>query len=193
MLTVNGTLNRIHEWSEPARHPMARFFLARLGCIACTAIEAVAAAFAILECTKHAAEGLKRAIKALLIVNHQALENQAHRRIGCHTIIADLLEICKLIVGIASTVFIGIVFSPEINFRIHLKLGIAVDNLAVKKEKQLKAQIDTKIKAAKIAQERAERFAKFQAQRQTAKDASEQEYAVDCRLAELLGIAFRTK
>jgi len=189
MLTVNGTLNRINEWGQPTQHPMARFFLTRLDSIVCIAVESISVTYNTALALKHTSQAFtKLGARICLLIRPKstALQNFYKRQPGLKTIKKDLSYIARLIVGIISTILTGTVLSPEINFRIHLKLGLAVDNVAIKREKDLKIQLDTKMRAEKITKERAERFAQFQAERQMALQTEADEYAVDARLAELL-------
>lgn len=53
-----------------------------------------------------------------------------------------LVDLCKAIAGLASTIFIGIVFSPEVNFFIHVKLQLVEDDFESRKlERERQASV----------------------------------------------------
>lgn len=188
MLTVNMLLNRIHEWGEPEEHPIKRIALTRLACLGAVALEC----FCTVEAAWSLGNQLYSTTKVLagkglyhIFPKSPLFQNFATQGLNTQAIGTSLLQICKLIVGLASTLLIGVIFSPEINFRLHLRMGLAVDNLLVRKQKDLAAKLAAEAKAAELAQVRAIRFAQFQAEQRAAKDAGKPK-PIDSHLAELL-------
>ena len=186
---LNTTLNQIHDWGEPEQHPMKRMFLTRVAGLGCAAIEAGVIALTtghlIRLTASEAVTGSAKALR-LLFPKSETLSKCADRPTHATQMKSALVELCHLVAGLASTIFNGIIFSPAINFRMHIKWGLAIDNLAVKKQKNLDAKLKAQAAAEAITQARAERFAQFEANRQAVKTAQAEEDAIDAHLAELL-------
>jgi hypothetical protein len=182
---INSLLNRAHECGEFNQHPMKRFFLTRLQTLLCIPLEGIAAAYALGH-TGAALSGAGKKMGAsglrVLFPKSEALLQESHKETQVKN---TLITLCCRIAGFASTLFIGI-FSPELNFRLHKKLGLAVDNLVQKKEQALRLKLETDLKAAQIERQRSERFAKFQAAQKAADEAEALQQMIDSRLAELL-------
>lgn len=162
---INWMLNRIHEWGQPEQHPLNRIGLTRLAGVGCVAIETLAVAYNAVQSLRIQTCCL---IKGSMILFNKVVPGSRQLTTvdslvsGLHDLKTCMIRIAKIIAGIASTIFFGLLFSPEINFRLHLKLGLAVDNWSVKKEKQIKDQQEFEIESATIKKERADRFAQFQ-------------------------------
>lgn len=179
---LNTSLNKIHGWSEPEQHPMKRMFLTRASSIGCCVLESAVLTLSVGQlgflCGKKAKmECIKRLALVFPKIKHEEQDLPIKEA---------FLEVCKIVSGLASTIFSGIVFSPELNFRFHLQLGLAVDNLAVKKQKELETKLRVEAKAAEITKAREMRFAQFEADRTAAKEAQAKEDAIDAHLAQLL-------
>lgn len=181
---LNHTLNRIHDWGDAEQPPMKRMFLTRISGIACGIVEA--AGIAASSCrlsvlaTRELARLLSRPMQAAFPAS-KCLRSYSQHPSCFEETSTTFLTLCKRVAGLASTLFFGVVFSPELNFRLHIKLGLAIDTLAVKKQKELLAKLRVQEKTAEINKARAERFAKFEAERRVIKE----ELAIDSRLAEL--------
>lgn len=162
---INWISNRIHEWGQPEQHLLRRVGLTRLASVACMTIEILAVSSNAIRCL-----GIQTGclIKGSAFLFYKIFPRVEHLKFidnnlsGLEDLKKCIIKIAKIIAGIASTVFFGLVFSPEVNFRLHIMLGLAVDNLTVKKEKQLKDQLEFEAQSAIITIERAKRFAKFQ-------------------------------
>ena len=193
-MSVNNSLlsksfNQIHHWSEPEQHPMTRMFLTRITEVPCTILEAALIVFKTLELSLTGAQQLMRAsskIAAKVLPNSQILREYADRPSFFQDFKSQGLDISRLVVGLTSTIFIGVFFSPETNFKVHLKLGLVTDSQAEKNQRALAAKLQMELQKAEITKARNERFAKLEAAQQASKDAEAQAYAVDSRLAELL-------
>jgi hypothetical protein len=186
---LSKTFNQIHRWSEPEQHPMTRMFLTRITEIPCSVIEAASIVFKTLEFGLNGAKDLmtvsaKSAVKVL--PNSKLLKEYAGQPLLLQDLKAQGREIGRLVAGLTSTIFIGVFFSPEANFKIHLKLGLVADNQAEKNQRTLAAKLQMELQKAEITKARNERFAKLEAAQQASRDAEAQAYAVNSRLAELL-------
>lgn len=186
---INSPLNQIHRWSEPEQNPMTRMFLTRLSEIVCLVIEVSLISFKALEISLLGAKQMTLLVAKTVNEIFPSLKKfKSHSPASSYfsTIQTKGKNIGYLVAGLASTVFIGLIFSPEANFKIHLQLGLATDNLAEKNQRELAAKLQAEMQKAKITKERTERFAKLEAERQAAKKAEREAYAVESRLAELL-------
>lgn len=189
MLAINCMFNRVHEWGEANRPPVNRILLTRLGTMAGAGIESLTIAFGSLNVgvklgdivTKYSMKTFSK-----LFPKSRFAANLPKSAASFNKVKDNLLLVSKLIIGLASSLLLGILFTPELNFRIHLKLGLIVDNLDIRKQKEQKATLDAEVKAAEITRLRANRYAQFQSQRQAAKNAEEKENAIDTNLAVLL-------
>lgn len=182
-MILNSLLNRIHEWGEPDKSLVKRIVFTRLGSTACLPVEVVSLAFSSLEIAWNAtlfSYELGKKVKRIV------LREESSEHLPVNPLKNSFFTTCKLIVSIASTLIIGVILSPELNFRLHLKLGLAVDNLSVTKQKELQIKLETQRRAEEITKARAARFAKFEAERQAAKDEEIAKNAFDAHLAELL-------
>jgi hypothetical protein len=164
---LSNTLNQIHQWSEPGQNPMKRMFLTRLAEIGCAGIEASTLAFKTIELSALSA-------KHLMHAPTDEMRTKAN-------------EVANLLKGLTSTLIFGVFFSPEANFKMHLKLKLAVDNRAEKSQRELAAKLQAELQKAEITKIRNERFAKLEAEEQAIKEAKNQADVVNSRLAELLG------
>lgn len=111
-------LNKIYEWTEPEQQPMTRMFLTRVGGIVCAFFELIAvgeAALKIFSGSKFS--DVKKSVE----------------------------QLCRLIIGLASTILIGIVFSPAVNYRIHIGLEIVLHDVTLRKEKQVQLNAQRQI------------------------------------------------
>lgn len=190
MHPLNSLLNHIHEWGENEQHPMKRMFLTRFACFACSGIELFALGLSLAnlgaEIGKAAISLSTRSLQIIQAKGHPPKKELLLDSIYSQRITKKFLLTCKLVAGLASTLLVGVILSPEVNFRIHLKLELAVDNLIIKKQKELKARGIAETKAIEISKARALRIAKFDAERLAHKKAQEKAQALDERLAELL-------
>lgn len=185
---INEISNSIHEWSQPEQSPWKTIVLTRAGGVACAAIETCsimlnASLWLGMELPCFV---LREPIKIITKIasDRNWWQGGAEWLPDSHQITKDLLSLAKIITGLASTIFFGIIFCPELNFRIHLKLGLAVDNLAVKREKDLRDKLEAQAKAEEIKLKRA---ADLQMQRSEAKAEEEiDDERIDSELAELL-------
>jgi hypothetical protein len=182
---VNTLLNQIHEWGEFDQHPMKRLFLTRVGTIATLFLETAAAGYALAR----VGNALFQTSKTLISLGiHRLFPKVEPPHGAAESLILlkkECLACCQRIAGLLSTLFLGI-FSPEINFRNHKKLLLAIDNLSEKKEKELRRKLETELKSAQIKKERLIHFTQQQAEREKAHAAEEKEKQIDARLAELL-------
>ena len=88
-------------------------------------------------------------------------------------------------IGFASSVILGIFISPELNFRFHIWMELITNHSNERKQKLLKAKLTAELDAIEVTKQRAERFAKFQAQQQQ-QWKENTPCPIDNRLAELL-------
>lgn len=164
-------------------------FLTRMTEVPCAVMEAALIVFKTLELSLTTAKQLiaasSKAIVKILPYS-QMLREYPDRPWLLQDIKLQGMDICRLVAGLTSTIFIGIFFSPETNFKIHLKLDLTTDNRAAKNQRALAVKLQMELQKAEITKARNERFAKLEAEQQTGKDAEAQAYAVNSRLAELL-------
>lgn len=68
-----------------------------------------------------------------------------------------LIDLTKRIVGVTSTLVIGIILSPEVNYFIHVKLGLAKDDIAERKNRRdqqiLEKELQDKARAEQLNQQ----------------------------------------
>lgn len=186
---INGVLNWVNEKNQPECNPLARMFLTRLGGVVCLVTEAVTVVFNALKALQRSATNVFSFTRRSFLMLCCCMCGRLPRKEGIpmrERFRTRILNICKLVVGIASTIFFGIVFSPMLNFKIHIKLKIAVDMLAEKRRKEQVANDETLRVIREVEEGRAKRFAEFLESRQLEKEAKEQENAIDAHLAELL-------
>lgn len=167
MLNINPLVNRIHEWGEPDQLPWKAMGLTRVSGIVLAAFEAMAALYkSLLFAWSFPVYVIRSFYKGICqvivpIKRSQTIEKDLRstekRQIG-----NQMQVLAKLIVGLSSTLFFGIIFSPEINFRLHQKLGLAVDNAGLRKEKALMAKLEFEAKQTAFNKERNERLLQFQ-------------------------------
>jgi hypothetical protein len=74
-------------------------------------------------------------------------------------------EIARLIQGLVSTLFFGVVFSPEANFKVHVKLSLVVENLTKESHHKLAEQLAEEL-STEVVKARNERFAHIEATQQ---------------------------
>jgi hypothetical protein len=174
---LNHALNKIHYWSEPDKNPMKRMFLTRFAEIGCAGIEASLIAIRTMQ------------LGALIIKNlfHPLLNPSSPfpYKFAVIELAGKAHEVAALIEGLTSTIFFGVIFSPEANFKVHLNLKLAVDNEAEKMQKERTAKLQAELQKAEITKMRNARYAKLEAEQQAVKDAEAQAYVVNSRLAEL--------
>ena len=118
-------LNKICEWSEPSQTTTTRMFLTRSAAFACALFEVAAIG-----------ETIYKGITTIFSNSTCKLEE-------CKL---SLFKIAKLTVGIASTVLLGIAFSPAINYRIHVALGLVEYDLNLSKQRQAMANAHQQLK-----------------------------------------------
>lgn len=157
---IDSTFNQIHYWSEPEQNPMQRMFLTRLSEIGCVAVETFSLICKTIEL-------MTLVGKQLIILSSKPAGIFSYPKFHDSFfppffLLSDIKfgaeEMCRLIVGLASTIFIGIVFSPETNFKIHLKLRLIRDNLAEKTKKERAIKLLLEKQSAEIIKARKERF-----------------------------------
>ena len=186
---LSNTFNKIHHWSEPEQHPLTRMFLTRLAETACAVIEAASIIFKSMEliftCGKQIALSAS-GIAFKLFPSSQWLQEHSQRPSLVEEIKDQGNEIRLLVSGLACTIFVGIFFSPEANFKLHLKLKLVVDDLAEKMQKKLASKLQAELQKAEITKARDQRIAQLEAEQQAVKKAESEAYAVNARLAELL-------
>lgn len=190
LLKINVVANRIHEWSESGQNLWKQIALARICSIALAAIEATSMLYysAFLLTWQLPVNVINKSIYVCgsILSRIKRLENIQCQAPNLVPIKKNMFSIAKIIVGLASTSFFGIIFSPEINFWLHCKLGLTVDNVGLRKEKAMKVKLEVEAKAAIIRKERAERFTQFQNERQATKAAEDQDdNNIDADLAKL--------
>lgn len=127
-------LNKVHEWTEPEQQPMTRMFSTRVGGIACAFFELIAVG--------------QTALKIFSAANFGDVKDSTEK-------------LCRLIIGLASTILIGVVFSPAINYRIHIALGIVVHDVALRKEKQAQFNAQRQIEKVQLETDKLLRLAKL--------------------------------
>lgn len=163
---VNWISNRIHEWGEPEQSTFKRIAFTRIGAIASLVVEIAANIFFMMKWCMWQVPGaiLRETLEKILlpVFPGKNLKSATAKLPNLEDVYSCLNTLVKLIAGIASTCFFGILFSPEVNFRVHLKLGLAVDNLALKKERNLKNKLETELKTAEIQKARDLHAMKFQ-------------------------------
>jgi hypothetical protein len=115
-LNLNTVLNHIHGWSQPEHNPLTRFFVTRVAGIGCAAYEALAIGFTAVD----------------WIGTGLSLSSEFSFK-GC--------ELCRRVLGLASSLFFGIIFSPEVNFKIHLKLKLVIDNISQNTQKIIERKL----------------------------------------------------
>lgn len=130
MISVNRVLNTLHEWSAPQHHPLKRMAFTRLGSIVCLSTEITSF------CVNSIFLGLQTA-NYLLDLSFKNIDLSSQKK--------DLWKRCTIIfkfaLGVISTAIFGLVVSPEINFHIHLKLGLAIDHLSERKRRELNQRL----------------------------------------------------
>lgn len=130
MPSVNCVLNTIHEWGAPQHHPLKRMAFTRLGSIVSLSTE-IASIFS------------NSAFLGIQIANH--LLDLSSKKVNLSSKKNDLWNRCRIIfqfaLGVVSTAIFGLVISPEINFHIHLNLGLVDDNLREKKRQELNERL----------------------------------------------------
>lgn len=186
---LNIALNQNHRWNEPENNPFTRMLLTRLTGTVCAVIEIASIVFKLIQIGMDCAKQfLLITSKAVLIIFPQSkfLHSYHHRTSLFQDMRAKGFEIAKLIAGTVSTLFFGIIFSPEINFKIHLKLKLAIDNLAESTKRKQTTRIEAEMNKAEITKARAERFSKLEAEQNKTNQNEEESHAIDSRLAELL-------
>lgn len=195
MLTNNFllsvSLNQIHCWSESEQHPMKRMLLTRLGGVGVAAIEVALIIFKSAEigivCGKQALmTASKEAVRLFPDLKVQWIRDNAAEESLLEPIKASYYEIFQLVKGLASSIFLGIVFSPESNFKYHLQLNLVVDDLAVRSKEKLTAKLQAEEQKAVITKARHARFSELEAEELEVNRANAEEYSVNSRLAELL-------
>lgn len=175
---LNSALNQIHHWSEPDQNPMKRMFLTRFAQIGCAGIEVALLAIKTME--------MGQLIVKNILHSLQDTTSQSFYPGLIVELSGKADEVASLVEGLASTVFFGIIFSPEANFKVHLRLKLAVDNIAEKTEKERAAKLEAELQKAEIIQMRNERYAKLEVEQQAIKDAETEACKVNSQLANLL-------
>lgn len=127
-------LNKVHEWTEPEQQPMTRMFLTRVGGIACAFFEVIA---------------VGQSVPKIF-----AASNFSDVKIAVE-------KLCRLIIGLASTILIGIAFSPAVNYRIHIGLGIVMHDVALRKERQSQLNAQRQIEKSQSEADKLLRLAKL--------------------------------
>lgn len=176
---LNQTLNHIHHWSEPDQNPMKRMFLTRFAEIGCVSIEVCLIVKKTIEFGASVVKNLTRPV----------LNNQSSVYFNPLLVLELPLkaqEVARLIKGLASTLFFGIIFSPEVNFKIHLRLKLVLNNQAEKTQKERSDKLETELKKSEIIKMRNERFVKLEAEQQSTEEAEAQAYLINSRLIKLL-------
>jgi hypothetical protein len=189
MSNINNILNKVHELGQPEQRPLARLGSTRLWGIACTALEATSLLFIPWHVGTAVADCSAKSFKSLMdevFPNSQIFKNAEDPTKSIQTLKKSCILAAKMIAGFASTIFFGIIFCPELNFRIHLQLELAVDNFSVKKHKELQAKLTAEMHAKEIAEARTERFAAFEAKRDTIWAVERERPMIDARLADLI-------
>lgn len=186
---LNSLFNQIHQWSEPEQNPMRRMFLTRISEVGCALIEIGSIGFKIAELAMLGGKQLTLLSSKVvfeIFPHSKQIQRYCNRPSFSNELKVKGKELCELVAGLASTLCIGILFSPEANFKAHLKLGLIIDNLAEKTQKKLAAKLQAELKNAEITAARKERFEKFEAEKQINKLKEIEAHAVESRLAELL-------
>lgn len=168
-MLINTPLNRIHEWGDPIQHPLKRLFLTRLEGITTSALEVLDLANTLFECAEQLAHTSQvLACRSLYVIfpKSQRIYKIAKQPSDPKNIFDTLLKIGKLVIGIISSITLGIFISPELNFRFHLWMRLIDNNLNMRTQKLLQAKLSAELEAIKISQQRAERFAQFQENQQ---------------------------
>lgn len=185
---LNSTLNQVHRWNAQEQNLMTRIFLTRLSESVIAALEASSFVFKLIAINLNIAnQCILFSSKAVLIIlpHSKFVQHYAKRPLDLTLIKFKGLELCRLIAGLACTIFIGVIF-PETNFKIHLKLNLAVDNLAQKTQKKLAAKFRAELKKAEITRARTKRFSELEAKQMAAKQLEREANVVNPDLAHLL-------
>lgn len=189
MSSVNNILNKVHELGQPEQHPLARLGSTRLWGVACAALETISLLFIPWQVGTAAIDCSAKSFKSLMheiLPDSEMFKNSEPPANSILKLKKNCILAAKMIAGFASTVLFGIIFCPELNFRIHLRLGLAVDNFSVKKHKELQAKLTAELYAKEIAEARTKRFAAFEAERDAAWTSERERPSVDARLADLI-------
>lgn len=177
-LLLNDVLNKIHVWSNPDQNPMKRMFLTRFAEMGCVGLEASLIAIKTMELGALIAKNLTHPL-------HTPQSSAFYPLLALESI-GKVHEIATLIKGFASTIFFGVIFSPEANFKIHLSLRLVSDDLAEKTQKERTAKLQTECQKAEMNKLRNERLAKLESEQKAGKETEVQSEVVKLHLAELL-------
>lgn len=152
MSALNSVLNRIHEWGQPENHPLKRIVLTRAGGVAAISLEAVSLVVKPFVLGFQSLGFIsKLPLKVVKWIVHSEKLNAWDEKLpGSKDLIHTVKRIYQYFVGLLSSAFFGVVFSPELNFRLHLKLGLAIDQLADRKKKDLEAILSVETKGPEI-------------------------------------------
>jgi hypothetical protein len=160
---LNTTLNKIHEWNEPEYHPLKRMFLTRICEVGCAAIEA-----------------------SVVVRKMAELTFTCFKKPSKHDLKSRVSEISRLIIGLSSTIFIGMLFSPEGNFKIHVKLHLAIDTLAEKNQKILTTKLQAELAKNEVNAIRDALFSKLEEIQRATNQEQTPLHIAHSRLVELL-------
>lgn len=194
MLAVNAILNRVNEWSEPDCTQMVRVVGARLATLGCVVVEVSAIGIVSLQVLKRLcsnAINTGKKVYRMISLWKNANGKESVKVIPVpHTesLVRKLLNICKLIIGLASTILVGIIFSPKGNFEFHMTLGLAVDQLTARRQKAIEDKQNLDLMKITVENAREKRFFEFQAARQAERETLEKAQSIDPHLAEKLMI-----
>lgn len=182
-------MNDIHRWGENDHHPLVRIFLTRATGLGCAAVElsfAAKAGFDLCVVSAKAAVVFAAKVGHFAFPGSESLAKHAVKPLHEEVIQQTFHRFRNLIAGMISTVCVGILFSPELNFRNHLYLGLAEDDLAVKKEREMAAKIAAEATLSEVARVREERYLHFVQQRDAKRREEAERNRFDSRLANLL-------
>lgn len=162
---IDWVANCIHEWGEPGQNIWKQMFLSRIGSAALVALETVSVLFESMNFL------VVKIPQGICSLNSQGL-------------VSKVSLIGKMVLGAISSIFFGVVFSPELNFFFHRKLGLAVDDIALRKEKALQVMLKEERKAVELRQKKEAELSRFEKERMKAEVELDEE--LDAELAELL-------
>src|SRR5262249_7549401 len=111
ILKIKCIIHNIHIWGGVEQHPLKAMCLPRIGSLVLAAIETTAIAYYSVRFLSFHANCIKRRIFKIIASDK---EDPAKK----------ILFIVKIIAGTISSLFFGIIVSPEINILLHQKLRL---------------------------------------------------------------------
>lgn len=154
---INFIIYNIQKLGGVEQHPLKAMSLPRVYSIVLVALEATATVYYTMRFIAYHVNCRKSQPYKIVASN---VQDQTKK----------IFFIAKIIAGTISTIFFGIIFSPEINIILHQKLGLVVDNnINARKEKALQIKLELESKNEAVKRERAALLAQFHNERQIVK------------------------